>query len=247
MSWVISNHSAYYDYIQAGILGRREHTHLPAVRTRAATGAAPASAAEHGRATIKALAALKQQLFARELAICGVLAFPGTLALPHRLREQGLPVAVVTSSRNSGAVLAAAHLAGLFDVTVDGADALRMRLAGEPDLATEGMREALCTLGERTVENMHLVNTPDWLSLGAGGRRGLVRRQPQPAGHLPAGTGPAARRADPRHPLSRRKEARTRVLSDKLPLEASRNLHTSDAGWVAHEFELQLAPGIRFG
>ena len=129
------------------------------------------TAAVHARATITALAARKQQLFARELAVGGVHAFPGTLALPHRQREQGLPVARVTSSRNSGAVLAVAHLAGLFDVTVDGADARRIRLAGKPDLATEGLRVALCILGERTVENKHLVNTPDWLSLGAGGRR----------------------------------------------------------------------------
>ena len=89
----------------------------------------------HGRASIDALAARKQELFTRDLADDGVQAFPGTLALLHRLREQGLPAALVTSSRNSAAVLAAAQVGDLFDVTVDGIDALRMRLAGKPDPA----------------------------------------------------------------------------------------------------------------
>ena len=89
----------------------------------------------HGRATIDALAGRKQELFTRELAVGGVQAFPGTLELLRRLKEQGLPVALVTASRNSAAVLTAARLTGLFDVTVDGTDAVRMRLAGKPDPA----------------------------------------------------------------------------------------------------------------
>ena len=91
---------------------------------------------KRGRATIDALAARKQELFTRELDIVGVQAFPGTMALLHRLREQGLPVALVTSSHNSAAVLAAANVVGMFDVTVDGADAQRLGLAGKPDPAT---------------------------------------------------------------------------------------------------------------
>lgn len=89
-----------------------------------------------GGQTAAALAAHKQELFAASLAADGgVQAIPGTVTLLHRLREQGIPVAVVTSSRNSAAVLAAANVAGLFDVTVDGIDAVRLRLAGKPDPA----------------------------------------------------------------------------------------------------------------
>ncbi|HSP75567.1 MAG TPA: beta-phosphoglucomutase family hydrolase [Cryobacterium sp.] len=90
---------------------------------------------KRGRATINALAVRKQELFTRELEVTGVKAFPGTLALLRRLREQGLPVALVTSSRNSTAVLAAANVVGMFDVTIDGAEAMRLGLPGKPDPA----------------------------------------------------------------------------------------------------------------
>src|SRR5665647_902509 len=88
-----------------------------------------------GQLTVAGLAARKQALFEARLAAGGARAIPGTVALLHRLREQGIPTAVVTSSRNSARVLAAAAVADLFDVCVDGNDALRMRLAGKPDPA----------------------------------------------------------------------------------------------------------------
>jgi beta-phosphoglucomutase family hydrolase len=88
-----------------------------------------------GQPTVAGLAARKQALFEARLAAGGARAIPGTVALLHRLREQGIPTAVVTSSRNSARVLAAAAVADLFDVCVDGNDALRMRLAGKPDPA----------------------------------------------------------------------------------------------------------------
>jgi len=83
--------------------------------------------------TIAALAARKQVLFEREIVAGGVLVLPGTLALLNRLRKLGIATAIVTSSRNSGAVLKAAALTGLFDVRVDGTDAIRLGLAGKPD------------------------------------------------------------------------------------------------------------------
>lgn len=85
--------------------------------------------------TIAALAVRKQALFDERLASRGVVAFPDTVALLHRLREQGIPTALVTSSRNSAKVLAAAAVDDLFDVRVDGNDAIRMNLAGKPDPA----------------------------------------------------------------------------------------------------------------
>jgi beta-phosphoglucomutase-like phosphatase (HAD superfamily) len=48
--------------------------------------------------TIAALAARKQALFDEHLAADGVPAFPDAVALLHRLHEQGIPTAVVTSS-----------------------------------------------------------------------------------------------------------------------------------------------------
>ena len=89
---------------------------------------------EPGEPEIAALAARKQAIFER-LLDSGVRAFPGTVALLHRLRARGTPLAVVTSSRNGTAVLAAAGLAGVFDVIVTGADAARLGLPGKPDPA----------------------------------------------------------------------------------------------------------------
>lgn len=85
--------------------------------------------------TVASLAARKQELFDERLAADGVSPFPDAVALLHRLGRQGVPRAVVTSSRNCAAVLTAAGLADLFDVRVDGTDALRLSLPGKPDPA----------------------------------------------------------------------------------------------------------------
>lgn len=85
--------------------------------------------------TIASLAARKQALFDHRLAADGASPFPDAVALLHRLRRQGIPTAVVTSSRNCIAVLNSAGLTGLFDARVDGTDALRLSLAGKPDPA----------------------------------------------------------------------------------------------------------------
>ena len=83
---------------------------------------------------ITALADRKQALF-EQLIGGGVQGYPGTVALLRRLRGQGIPTAVVTSSRNCQAVLASAGLTGLFDARVDGTDAARLGLPGKPDPA----------------------------------------------------------------------------------------------------------------
>ncbi len=92
--------------------------------------------------TVHGLLARKQELFAAVVAQRGVVAFPSTVSLLRRLRAQGIRTALVTSSRNSSAILVAAGVAGLFDTVVDGTDAVRLGLAGKPDPATflEGTR-----------------------------------------------------------------------------------------------------------
>ncbi len=76
--------------------------------------------------TVRGLATRKQQLFTEQLARGGAVAFPSTMALLRRLRSSGIPTALVTSSRNSEAVLAAAGVSDLFDARVDGSDALAL-------------------------------------------------------------------------------------------------------------------------
>ncbi len=87
------------------------------------------------RLTVHGLAARKQDRFVRLLTRGGVQAFPSTVALLRRLRRAGLPIAVVTASRNSESVLQAAGVRELFDAVVDGNDVERLRLPGKPDPA----------------------------------------------------------------------------------------------------------------
>jgi beta-phosphoglucomutase family hydrolase len=89
-----------------------------------------------GTATVWAVANRKNQLLRQLLAEQGVRTFPSSVALARRLREAGVFTAVVTASRNATQVLAAAQLADLFDVRVDGTDAAALGLPGKPDPAT---------------------------------------------------------------------------------------------------------------
>lgn len=84
--------------------------------------------------TVHGVVARKQELFAARLTR-GVRAFPSTVTLLRRLRSDGVRIALVTASRNSIAVLAAAGVLDLFDARVDGGDAERLGLAGKPDPA----------------------------------------------------------------------------------------------------------------
>jgi len=83
--------------------------------------------------TVHGLAARKNELFAKLVAERGVRAFPGSVALLRRLRAGGVPVALVTASRNADALLASAGLDGLFDVVVDGEVAASLDLRGKPE------------------------------------------------------------------------------------------------------------------
>jgi alpha,alpha-trehalose phosphorylase len=84
----------------------------------------------------------KQLLVEAELERFGVEVFPGSIAWVRELREAGLKTAVVSSSRNCGAVLEYAGIANLFDETVDGASALELGLDGKPapDMFLEAAR-----------------------------------------------------------------------------------------------------------
>ena len=82
------------------------------------------------------LANRKNDLFIEAVERYGVRAFPGTVDLLQRLQATGRRVGIVTASRNAGRILAAAGVADLFDVRVDGTVAERAGLAGKPDPAT---------------------------------------------------------------------------------------------------------------
>ena len=82
--------------------------------------------------TVCGLGNRKNEVFAAILHRDGVEPYPGSVALLDHLAGLGTQVAVVSSSRNAPAVLAAAGLADRFEVVVDGAVATAHRLPGKP-------------------------------------------------------------------------------------------------------------------
>ena len=88
-----------------------------------------------GAATVCGLGKRKDQLFLGRIARNGVPAFDSTVALVRCLRDAGIATAVFTASRNCAEVLAAAGLAELFPVRIDGVVADELGLRGKPDPA----------------------------------------------------------------------------------------------------------------
>jgi len=85
-----------------------------------------------GKGTVCGIGNRKNELFLRLLEEDGVQTYPGSLRFVERLRAQGMPLAVVSSSKNCVAVLAAAGMLDLFDAKIDGRDASAQELAGKP-------------------------------------------------------------------------------------------------------------------
>ena len=82
--------------------------------------------------TVCGLGNRKNEAFAAVLAEEGVRPYPGSVRLLDHLAGRGVKVAVVSSSRNARAVLAAAGLRDRFEVVIDGAVAADRGLPGKP-------------------------------------------------------------------------------------------------------------------
>jgi beta-phosphoglucomutase family hydrolase len=82
--------------------------------------------------TVHGLGARKNRLVRAIIASGAVEAFPGSVRYVEAVREAGLRRAVVSSSRNCAAVLAAAGIDDLFEVRVDGVSAAERGLPGKP-------------------------------------------------------------------------------------------------------------------
>lgn len=117
--------------------------------------------------TVCGLGNRKDQLFLALLRERGVASFPSSIELVRRLRADGFRTAIISASRNCGAVLAAAKVAGIFDARVDGVDADELGLSGKPDPAV--FLEAARRLG---VEPARAVIVEDALAGVEAGRRG---------------------------------------------------------------------------
>ncbi|MGW4384105.1 HAD family hydrolase [Kitasatospora sp. NPDC004531] len=120
-----------------------------------------------GSRTVNGLSAAKNDTVLRLIREQGVQPYPGSVAYLHRLRELGLPRAVVSSSANCRDVLRAAGIDDLFDVVVDGISAARDHLAGKP--APDTFLSAAAQLG---VAPEHAAVFEDALAGVAAGRAG---------------------------------------------------------------------------
>jgi alpha,alpha-trehalose phosphorylase len=116
---------------------------------------------------VEAIGERKQVLVQQALERDGVDAFPGSVRWIERLRRTGLSTAVVTSSANGDAVLRAAGISALFDLTVDGRYIARRGLRGKP--APDGFLAASGRLG---VPPGRAVVVEDALAGVAAGRAG---------------------------------------------------------------------------
>lgn len=82
--------------------------------------------------TIHGLAKRKNQILLRFIEEAAVEPFEGSVQFVEWVRDQGLRTAVVSASRNAGAILQAAGIDHLFEARVDGVVAAELRLPGKP-------------------------------------------------------------------------------------------------------------------
>lgn len=117
--------------------------------------------------TVRAIGDHKQALVERALADEGVEPYPGSVRWVEQLRGDGVRTAVVSSSANCRAVLRAAGIADLFELTVDRTDVRSLGLRGKP--APDGFIEAASRMG---VTRRRAVVVEDALAGVAAGRAG---------------------------------------------------------------------------
>ena len=85
--------------------------------------------------TVCGLGNRKNVFFNAEVKEHGIKAYPATVALIHRLREAGVRVGLMSSSKNTAMILDVAGLTDLFEVRVDGVAGEELGLPGKPDPA----------------------------------------------------------------------------------------------------------------
>jgi HAD superfamily hydrolase (TIGR01509 family) len=125
-----------------------------------------------GEYSICALGNRKNDMFNRIVASGPVAPYPGTVAVLDLLDGLGTPQAVVSSSRNAKAVLAAAGMDGRFGVIVDGEVAAAEGLASKP--APDGFLRAAGLLGVDPAETVVVEDAVAGVAAGVAGRFGFV-------------------------------------------------------------------------
>jgi len=122
--------------------------------------------------TVCGLGNRKNELFGEVLRRDGVTAYPGSVRLLDQLRDQGMPMAIVSSSRNAPDVLEAAGVTDYFSVVVHGGVAAERDLAGKP--APDTYEAAADDLGVPHDRAVVLEDATSGVAAGAAGSFGLV-------------------------------------------------------------------------
>lgn len=124
------------------------------------------------RETVCGLGNRKNRYFQELLEREGVERIEPSLGWVRRVRTSGIPMAVVTSSRNGRRVLAAAGIEELFDARVDGAVGDELELPGKPHPAY--FLEAAERLGVRPADAAVVEDAQSGVEAGRRGGFGLV-------------------------------------------------------------------------
>jgi beta-phosphoglucomutase family hydrolase len=82
--------------------------------------------------TVNGIGNRKNKLVQKLIAEKGVSPYPGSMRYLQAARDAGLPIAVVTSSANGAAVLAAANLTPFVQALIDGLALAKEKLRGKP-------------------------------------------------------------------------------------------------------------------
>ena len=124
------------------------------------------------RDTVYGLGHRKNLLVNEILDRDGVEVYEGSVTLVRQLLADGIKTAVVTSSRNGEAVLAAAGIADLFELRVDGIVAARDNLRGKP--APDTFLAAARLLGVAPARAVVVEDAISGVQAGRAGDFGLV-------------------------------------------------------------------------
>ena len=124
------------------------------------------------RESVCGLGNAKNALFQQLLASSGVEVFESSVTFIRALTESGIKVGLVSSSKNTAAVLASAGLGNLFEVRVDGVEAARLGLEGKPHPDT--FLEAARRLGIEPARAAVVEDAIAGVAAGRAGGFGLV-------------------------------------------------------------------------
>lgn len=124
------------------------------------------------RDTVCGLGNRKNELVNSLLEREGVDVYDGSVRLMHQLRDHGVKLAVVSSSRNCVTVLTAAGLLDMFDARVDGVVAAERGLPGKP--APDTFLAAAADLGTTPERAVVVEDAISGVQAGRAGHFGLV-------------------------------------------------------------------------